>query len=121
MKKLLFALFLVSVLAACKQEKPLIVNPGRLNDIEKMLKIQKELTVNSVIPIWNILDNPSSPDEEQALKFLFAYMPLSDLADYSPGFMRANVRQSLQTRSEMSWGKEIPEEEFLHLDRKSVV
>ena len=114
MKKLLFALFLVSVLAACKQEKPLIVNPGRLNDIEKMLKIQKELTVNSVIPIWNILDNPSSPDEEQALKFLFAYMPLSDLADYSPGFMRANVRQSLQTRSEMSWGKEIPEEEFLH-------
>ena len=114
MKKLLVLLLLTRFLIGCESEKPLITNPGRLNDIEKMLKVQKELTANSRLPIWTILDHPVTPAEEQALKFLFAYLPLSDLADYSPEFLRANVRQSLLARKEMAWGKSIPEEEFLH-------
>ena len=114
MKKLLVLLLLTRLLVGCDREKPLITNPGRLNDIEKMLKVQKELTANSRLPIWTILDHPETPAEEQALRFLFAYLPLSDLADYSPEFLRANVRQSLLARKEMAWGKIIPEEEFLH-------
>jgi len=114
MKFLIQSLLLLPFLYSCSFEKPLISNPGRLNDLEKMLKIQKELTANAQIPIWHILENTSSKEEEQALKFLYAYMPLSDLADYSPEFMRANVRQSLLTRKEMTWGKMIPEDEFLH-------
>ena len=114
MKKLLVLLLLTRLLISCESEKPLITNPGRLNDIEKMLKVQKELTTHALLPIWNILDHPSNPAEEQAMKFLFAYMPLSDLADYAPEFMQANVRQSLLARKEMAWGKSIPEEEFLH-------
>ena len=106
MKKLLVLLLLTRLLIGCESEKPLITNPGRLNDIEKMLKVQKELTAHALLPIWNILDHPANPAEEQALKFLFAYMPLSDLADYSPEFMRANVRQILLRSEERRVGKE---------------
>lgn len=107
---LLFAL----ILSGCQQEKTLISNPDRLKDIEKMLKAQRELTSNAMKPIWSILEKPVTKEEDQAMKFLFAYMPLSDLADYSSEFMQANVRKSLLTRKEMAWGSQIPEEEFLH-------
>jgi len=114
MKKLLYLLFFIHLLTGCKPEKPLINNPDRLKDIEKMLKVQKELTANSLKPIWTVQEKPASGDEEQALKFLYAYIPLSDLADCTPEFMLANVRQSLLARQEMTWGNRIPEEEFLH-------
>jgi len=114
MKNLRYAFLLAWLLTGCREEKPLIVDARRLNDIERMLMVQKELTANSLKPIWQILDHPQSKNEEQALKFLYAYMPLSDLADYSPEFMQANVRQSLIARKEMDWGSTIPEEEFLH-------
>ncbi len=114
MKKLACLLLFIGLIAGCRQEKPLITDSARLQDIEKMLKVQKELTANSLMPVWTILDKPSSKNEEQALRFLYAYMPLSDLADNKPGFVLANVRQSLLARSEMKWGNQIPEEEFLH-------
>jgi hypothetical protein len=114
MKNLCFTFLLAWLLTGCLDEKPLIVDAHRLNDIERMLMVQKELTANSLKPIWQILDQPASKNEVQALKFLYAYMPLSDLADYSPEFMQANVRKSLLARQEMAWGSSIPEEEFLH-------
>jgi transglutaminase-like putative cysteine protease len=114
MRKLACLLFLVVALSACRNEKPLISNSDRLNDIERMLKVQQELTANSLEPIWTVLDHPASKNEEQALKFIFAYMPLSDLADCLPEFIKANIKQSLLARKEMPWGNNIPEEEFLH-------
>ena len=48
------------------------------------------------------------------MEFLYAYMPLSDLADYQPEFFLKNTKFSLKSRTEMPWGKTIPEEEFLH-------
>ena len=114
MKKLFFLLLFIWILAGCRNEKTLISNPDRLNDIERMLKVQKELTANSLQPIWTVFDKSVSKNEEQALKFLYAYMPLSDLADYSPEFMLANVRQSLLARKEISWSSQIPEDKFLH-------
>ena len=114
MKKLPYILLLAWILFGCSNEKPLISNPDRLDDMAKMLKIQKQLTSKSIKPIWTILDKAVSKNEEQALTFLFAYMPLSDLADYSPEFMLSNVRQSLLAKKEMAWGDKLPEGEFLH-------
>jgi len=112
--RFILPLVFILILSGCQQEKPLISNSDRLKDMEKLLKAQRELTSNAMKPIWTILDKPASKEEDQAMKFLFAYMPLSDLADYSPEFMQATVRMSLLTRKEMAWGSQIPEEEFLH-------
>jgi len=98
----------------CTEKQSLIKNPDRLADIQRMLEVQKELTSKSLLPIWGIFNLQLSAEDKQAMEFLYAYMPLSDLADYKPDFFLKNVQQSLLARQEMPWGKSIPEEEFLH-------
>ena len=52
--------------------------------------------------------------EREALEFLYAYMPLADIADYSGEFHLMNVRASQKAADEMPWGKVIPEDLFRH-------
>ena len=102
------------IFLGCTKKQALIQNPERSADIQRMLLIQKEMTNKSLIPIWDIFNQKLSSDEKQAMEFIYAYMPLSDLADYSPDFFLKNVQLSLLARQEMPWGNIIPEEEFLH-------
>lgn len=106
---LIFILFL-----SCGQKETLIQSKERIADIQRMLTAQKELTSKSLLPIWDVFNKPLSESEKQAMEFLYAYMPLSDLADYKPEFFLKNVQMSLLARKEMPWGKTIPEKEFLH-------
>lgn len=53
-------------------------------------------------------------EETEALKFLYAYMPLADVTDYPTSFYLDNVRSSLKARQEMAWGKKVPELLFRH-------
>ena len=53
-----------------------------------------------------------SAQEREAMEFLYAYMPLADVTDYTPDFYLANVRKSFQAREEMPW--KVPEREFRH-------
>ena len=52
--------------------------------------------------------------QRQALEFLYAYMPLPDIVDYSGEFHLMNVDYALRAREEMPWGKTVPDREFLH-------
>ncbi|MDD2305221.1 MAG: transglutaminase domain-containing protein [Prolixibacteraceae bacterium] len=113
-QKVLFFILISILLISCSKKQELIQNPERKADIQRMLAVQKELTSKSMIPIWDIFNQSLSPDEKQAIEFLYAYMPLSDLADYQPEFFLKNARFSLKARAEMPWGKTIPEEEFMH-------
>jgi hypothetical protein len=109
------SIILISILLlSCTKKETLIQNQERLADIQRMLTVQKELTSKSLLPIWTIFDQPLTAPEKQAMEFLYAYMPLSDLADYKPEFFLKNVQMSLLARQEMPWGKTIPEKEFLH-------
>ena len=107
---IIVSIFVVS----CSKKESLIQNPNRLADIQRMLTVQKTLTSKSLLHTWDIFNQPLSDSEKQAMEFLYAYMPLSDLADYKPEFFLKNVQLSLQVRQDMSWGRSIPEEEFLH-------
>ena len=60
-----------------------------------------------------------SADEREALEFLYAYMPVSDVADYSPDYFLMNVDYSLKAREEMPWGSKVPDREFLHFARET--
>lgn len=51
---------------------------------------------------------------DRYMRFLYAYMPLCDRADYDSAFHMANVRSALQARMEMPWGGRVPEREFRH-------
>lgn len=53
-------------------------------------------------------------EEQEALQFLYAYMPVADVTDYPTSFFLENVRTSFEARTEMAWGKDIPELLFRH-------
>ena len=53
-------------------------------------------------------------EEQEALQFLYAYMPVADVTDYPTSFFLENVRTSFEARKEMAWGKDIPELLFRH-------
>ena len=72
-------------------------------------KAQKELA-----PYFSAVEKISNPEVLNAMKFLYAYMPEPDIADYSVDFYRMNVEYALKARNEMPWGKLIPEREFYH-------
>ena len=64
--------------------------------------------------LFNVFNQKLTVEESEALKFLYAYMPLTDVADYSGDFFLNNVRLSLKSRKESTWGKNIPDLIFRH-------
>ena len=52
--------------------------------------------------------------EKEALQFLYAYMPLADVTDYTLQFHLDNVRATFEAREQMPWGKKVPELLFNH-------
>ncbi len=113
-RNLIILALVVLISFSCGHKDQLISNTEQLKDISHMLEVQKKLTANSNIHVWDIFDQPLTGDERQAMEYLYAYMPLSDLGDIPGDFFLANARKSLQTREDMNWGKSIPEDLFLH-------
>ncbi len=60
------------------------------------------------------IDKLSDPTEQEALRFLYAYMPLADITDYPLEFHLRNVRTSFEARQQMPWGKDVPDLLFRH-------
>lgn len=55
-----------------------------------------------------------SDRQREAMMFLYAYMPLCDIADHSSEFFLKNIETTFKAQEEMEWGSKIPEREFLH-------
>ena len=56
----------------------------------------------------------ASAEEQEALHFLYAYMPVADATDYPTSYHLSNIRAALRTRREMPWGNKVPELLFRH-------
>ncbi len=110
-KIVFFALFSAFFINADGQ---LIKDSLQFFHINKQFELQKSLASARKDKLFSVFDQNLTSDENMALKFLFAYMPLSDLADYNGQFFLDNVRMSLKAKSDMPWGKLLPEDVFLH-------
>ncbi len=55
-----------------------------------------------------------SPQEQEGLDFLNAYMPVGDLKALKSDFLSENVRLAYQAMGEVPWGKDIPKDIFLN-------
>ena len=82
--------------------------------VESQFEKQKKLAENRKDQLFKIFDQNLSIREKEALEFLYAYMPLSDLADYDGHFFLENVRTSFFAKDTFSWGKLVPENLFRH-------
>ena len=112
-----FLKFLIALLltlnAGCNG-KNLISNKEYLAVVEKSFIERKRLAANRESELFSVFNQKLSLNQTEALKFLYAFMPLSDLADYTGDFFLANTDISLRAKQESSWGKDIPEDIFLH-------
>jgi len=64
--------------------------------------------------LFKVFEQEMSDQQREALTFLYAYMPLGDITDYSGKFFLENIDYTLKAKEEMPWGKLIPEREFRH-------
>ncbi len=103
--------FLISGITTHAQ---LINDSKTIADMQIMLSKQQQLASNRSKQLFDVFKNPLTADEKQALEYLYAYMPLSDLADYDGNFYLQQVKYVLKARIEMAWGENIPEDIFLH-------
>ncbi|NMO94443.1 transglutaminase domain-containing protein [Paenibacillus lemnae] len=64
--------------------------------------------------LFHIFDQDLTEEEVRALKYLYAYMPVNDMADYDGELFLNHVRQTLDIRRRVPWGQRVPDELFLH-------
>ena len=114
-RHLFFSISLVSACllsTGCDSEKHFINNPDYLSKVENDFAGKKAVIKSG--NLFDIFSKNLTTEEKEALQFLYAYMPLSDIADHSGDYFLENVRLSLNVREESSWGKNIPEDIFRH-------
>lgn len=63
---------------------------------------------------FSVFKQKLTKDERAAMEFLYAYMPLADLTDYTGDYWLRNVRASLKARKEMKWGKKVSDNMWRH-------
>ena len=115
MKKILISasIFALSLTANAQghAQGQFISDTNYRNTVENIFK-ERVKTVGKTF--YNTQKENLTADEQEALKFLYAYMPLADVTDYPTSFFADNVRMSFKARKEMPWGKNVPELLFRH-------
>ena len=109
MKRLLLFAAGVLLFAACHRDPHFITDKNYRNEVHADFEARM-----AEFPMLQVQLDTLSRMEREAMEFLYAYMPLSDLADYDPEFYLQQVRYAFKAREEMAWGKEAPEDVFRH-------
>jgi transglutaminase-like putative cysteine protease len=116
MRKCCFLLIAITFFSASGCRKDHLINDKSYRQTVEsaFTERQQQSASNRKEQLFSVFNRKLNTHQIEALKFLFAYMPLSDLADYDGEFFLANANIALLTRKESSWGDKIPEEIFLH-------
>lgn len=101
----LFALFFfLSILSSCS-------TPEQENVARDLALKKTQLPQGDLFAYERLAMNG---EEKEYMDFLYAYMAVGDITDYSAPFYLKNVQSSLKAREEMPWGKDVPEKLFRH-------
>ena len=111
MKKILISASIFALSLTANAQGQFISDTNYRNTVENIFK-ERVKTVGKTF--YNTQKENLTADEKEALKFLYAYMPLADVTDYPTSFFADNVRMSFKARKEMPWGKNVPELLFRH-------
>lgn len=85
-----------------------------LKEIERNFQLKKDLAKKRSTQMFDVFADLTDLEEITALKFLYAYMPLTDLADYTGELFLSHVRHALKAREMTPWGKKVSGSHFLH-------
>ncbi|MDO4704178.1 transglutaminase domain-containing protein [Tannerella sp.] len=103
---------MMCVAFGCKKPEHFITDRTYREQVSNDFDAKVELFADS--SLFAVFDTEMTVPEREAMQFLYAYMPVGDIADYDGEFYLQNVRSSFAVRKEMPWGKNIPEMIFRH-------
>ena len=110
MKRLfLMAVTAMLLLASCQRWQHFITDRAYRSEVHADFEARM-----AEFPMLEVQLDTLCRAEREAMEFLYAYMPLSDLADYTPQFFLQQVHYAFKARAEMPWGKDVPEDVFRH-------
>jgi hypothetical protein len=92
---------------------PFELDSTSVSEIERAFAEKQALARERADELFSVFTEIGSAEEELGLKFLFAYMPLNDLADYDGTLFLQHVRRSLEVRDLVPWGRRVPGDLFL--------
>ena len=110
MKKILLSLLFMAV-SCMTYAQHFITDANFRQKVEKAFQAKMNAIGKK---FYNTKGLKVSPEEEEALHFLYAYMPVADATDYPTSYHLNNIRTALRTKQTMSWGKTVPELLFRH-------
>lgn len=113
MKKMLIFLF-VSLFVISGEAQHFINDIAYREQVHQDFLKRKEQTKGREDALYGIFKQKLTLQETEALEFLYAYMPLSDLADYDGNFFLNQVRTSFDARRYFTWGERVPEDIYRH-------
>lgn len=82
--------------------------------IERKFGEKRRMAAAREQELFGIFQEELTEEETWALKYLYAYMPVNDMADYDGALFLSHVRTTLAIRKEMPWGERVPDHLFLH-------
>lgn len=83
-----------------------------MEQIERKFQEKMSLAQARATQLFQIFEQHLTEEEIIALKYLYAYMPVNDLADYNGELFLNHVRTTLKIRRDMPW--QVPDHIFLH-------
>ncbi|MBC7363477.1 MAG: transglutaminase domain-containing protein [Candidatus Aminicenantes bacterium] len=110
---LILSLFILTI-TSCQSEKHFLNEPAYRKTVHQQYLKRLELARGRESELFSVMKQKLTTEEREALEFLFAFMPLSDLANLDGQYFLNQVRLAFQARDFFSWGKNIPEDIFRH-------
>lgn len=117
MKHLLrFAIPVLLLSISCKStdNKHLIVDKDYRKLVHEQYLDRRELAAGRDSVLFGVFGRELTGAEREGLEFLYAFMPLSDLSLNDGEYYLRQVQSALEARDCFSWGRSVPEAEFLH-------
>lgn len=97
---------------ACNKQQHFISDDAIRAEVEKDFQAKQAALPDG--DLFVVFNQEMTPEEKEALTFLYAYMPIGDITDYDGKLYLDDIRSSFRARQEMPWGKQIPEDIFRH-------
>ncbi|MDR1458794.1 MAG: transglutaminase-like domain-containing protein [Bacteroidales bacterium] len=118
MKNIFFSILILStavVVLSCKREKHFLKEEVYRKQIQEQFEERKSEVQNRSHALFSVFENEDlTLEQREALQFLYACMPLSDLADYDGYFFLKQIDAAFRARDYFSWTKTIPDDVFRH-------
>ncbi|MDR2058134.1 MAG: transglutaminase-like domain-containing protein [Dysgonamonadaceae bacterium] len=105
----------ILVVSSCKKENHFLKDEMYRKQVQEQFGKRKIEAENRKKALFSVFEKEKlSLEQREALEFLYAYMPLCDLADYDGDFFLNQVNTAFCARDYFSWGKTVPDDIFRH-------